>query len=80
MITIYELFYRVRGDHGVENVDIARLMFSIRGTGWSNFIAGKIIHNQRQVIFLFLIGCMIFPFCVASVVCRILFVCRTHLV
>ena len=26
-------FLRVRADHGVENVDIARLMFSIKGTG-----------------------------------------------
>ncbi|XP_062849143.1 uncharacterized protein LOC134311437 [Trichomycterus rosablanca] len=39
--------YKVRSDQGVENVDIAQAMFTVRGTGCRSFISGKSVHNQR---------------------------------
>uniref|UniRef100_A0AAV2LKK7 Integrase catalytic domain-containing protein n=1 Tax=Knipowitschia caucasica TaxID=637954 RepID=A0AAV2LKK7_KNICA len=38
---------RVRADQGRENVDVARLMFSVWGPDSDCFYAGKSVHNQR---------------------------------
>ena len=38
---------RVRSDKGGENIDVARLMVSVRGSGRRSHLVGSSVHNQR---------------------------------
>ena len=38
---------RVRSDKGGENIEVARMMVSVRGTGRRSHLVGSSVHNQR---------------------------------
>lgn len=38
---------RIRCDFGVENVDVAYFMLTVRGTGRGSVLTGSFTHNQR---------------------------------
>ena len=43
----FNLPSRVRGDKGMENIDVANHKIASRGTNKGSFIVGRSVHNQR---------------------------------
>jgi len=44
-IEVYGIPSRIRGDHGVENVDVARWMEANRGLDRGSYIWGRLVHE-----------------------------------
>ncbi|KAK6977130.1 hypothetical protein R3P38DRAFT_2560206 [Favolaschia claudopus] len=47
VITLHGCPSRMRGDHGVENIEVAVYMEEVKGPGRGSFIWGRSVHNTR---------------------------------
>lgn len=43
----FHIPYRIRSDHGTENVEVAKWMLHHHGTTYNHVLTGRSVHNQR---------------------------------